>query len=299
MMDFDQQRSVPMIECLKKQAESVEPAGHQRWRFELNGGARVRGVAWQEKDWWFFRASLGRGGRLAARRLERMLCDNGDLGGGAKFGLGEGRSQVMLSAEIPWEADEDADPAGWIGEVCSGFRQAARRFADGKAPAAAPPETDETADPQSATKQAAEFDLADLCVQADWPFTRRASGQIAVELEVRDGFHQAFHSRDGGRHRLWVELGHFGSDHRACRKAVHVLLLWASGVVRMARAAAAAADAGLEYRWEVLLGEAPNAWQLRHALSALSVACRLTAREVQVLEDESIAREFLSVRGIA
>lgn len=299
MMDFDQECNTPLAEWLRKHAESVEPAGRQRWQFELNGGARVRGVAWQEKDWLLFQASLGRTRRLTARRLEQMLRDNGDLSGGAKFGLGEARSRVMLSAEIPWEADDEANLCGRVGQVCSGFRQAARRFADGKAPAAAQPEADEIADHESATEQAADFDLADLCEQAGWPFARRASGQIAVELEVRDGFHQAFHSREGSTHRLRVELGRFGSDRRNCRKAVHALLLSASGVVRMARAAAAPADGGLEYRWEVLLGEEPNAWELRRALSALSVACRLTAREVQALEDESIARDFLSVRGIA
>ena len=34
-----------------------------------------------------------------------------------------------------------------------------------------------------------------------------------------------------------------------------------------------------------------------HALSALSMACRLCAREVKALEDETLAQEFVRVRG--
>ena len=307
MIDLEQACHTAITDSLGKHAECVEPAGHQRWRFKLNGGANLDGVVQRENDWLLFEAPLGRGGRqLTARRLGQMLRDNAGLAGGAKCGLGEDPRQVTLSAEIPWDADAEGDLGGRIGQVCAGFRQAAHRYAEGKARAADPQANDEPADEPAddhpadpaAAGPATDLDLAGLCEQAGWPYTRRANGQVTVPLEIRDAFHQALHSREGAVNRLSIPLAHPPSGRRTCRKAIEVLLLSACRLVRMARAVASAADGGPEYRWEVALGEEPGPEELRHALSALSVACRLTAREVQALEEEHLAEEYLRVRGI-
>ena len=50
-------------------------------------------------------------------------------------------------------------------------------------------------------------------------------------------------------------------------------------------------------RFEVIFESPPTPGVLRHALSALSVACRLCGREAKALEAEGLAREYLSVRG--
>ena len=77
-----------------------------------------------------------------------------------------------------------------------------------------------------------------------------------------------------------------------------VLLLHASHFLRMVRAAARAAEAGTVYGWEVVLDPEAGAPELQHALAALSVACRLSAREVPALEqDDGLARRYLTLRG--
>jgi hypothetical protein len=82
--------------------------------------------------------------------------------------------------------------------------------------------------------------------------------------------------------------------------ATELLLLWASRAVRMARATATTTDDGTtQYCWEVLLGSAPTSRELDHALTALSVACRMSLREAQALQDKEIARVYLAMQGLA
>jgi hypothetical protein len=58
--------------------------------------------------------------------------------------------------------------------------------------------------------------------------------------------------------------------------------------------ARAAVDGG-EVRFEVVFGSPPAAAELGHAFAALSVACRIAAREAAVLwSDARIARAYLA-----
>jgi hypothetical protein len=83
-----------------------------------------------------------------------------------------------------------------------------------------------------------------------------------------------------------------GAVTAVCREAVGLLGIRTGGATRMARAVAEGAD-GLRY--EVVLGERPSPAELGHAFAALSVACRIAAREAAVLRrDEAVARAYVA-----
>ncbi len=127
----------------------------------------------------------------------------------------------------------------------------------------------------------------------------RAGDQVAIELDVPDAFCQALVQPKGeGGLRLRVELATVPSACTTGRHAASALLLHASHLVRMARATARTAEGAIVYGWEISLDRVARAREVQHALAALSVACRLCAREIQLLgQDESLARKFLVVRG--
>jgi hypothetical protein len=141
--------------------------------------------------------------------------------------------------------------------------------------------------------------LADLCQAAGWSAEVRAAGQVAVALEVGGEFHQARAAQlADGTVRLRVDFESEASLPAVCRAATERLLLEASHLLRLVRATAGMVDSLARYRWESLWKEMPSSRQLHHALSALSLACQLTARETAALAEPRVARRYLDQRGL-
>jgi len=115
-----------------------------------------------------------------------------------------------------------------------------------------------------------------------------------VTLETGLEFHQAVLTVDGSALRISVPLTTDGASRPAvCHTAVAALALRASAVVRVARAAAV----NTELCFEVVLADAPAATEVGHALAALSVACRMSARATGVLaDDEVVAGRYLTLQ---
>ena len=78
------------------------------------------------------------------------------------------------------------------------------------------------------------------------------------------------------------------------RRAIAILLLTASGIVRHARAAVSDTAEEAVLGFEAAFASRPCAVEMGHALSALWVACELVGREVRVLEDDRVARHYLA-----
>jgi len=139
------------------------------------------------------------------------------------------------------------------------------------------------------------LDLAALCAAARWPFNARDDGTLAAPLEVNGAFQQATVAANADDGVLvWTSiLGGDAVGPGACRDALGLLLLRACGVFRMVRAAVeVASDAA---RFEVVLGPRPTSEELARALSALSVAWRLAAREARVVStDVGVAQAYLA-----
>ncbi len=303
MMYVDYSSSVlPVVEWLTRYTAAVERTDQDRWQFRLNSGLELVGTAVWEQNWlrmWTQLNGEGVGPPLSAGLLRGMLLQNAALPGGVKFCLGEKTSDAVLSVEIPMnEEEESIGVERWIGEAMAGFAQGALKWSILTArPAESALAT--VAERRATIDPTAEKRLGELCERAGWSCTTRANGQVAIRLDVRDAFCQALlASKVGKMWRLRVSLGMAISTEGKVPEAVHLLLLSASRLVRLARASAAPAGDAVEYRWEAVLPADYDAQMLGHALGSLSVACQLTARELQAMEDQEIAQEYLALRGI-
>jgi len=287
------QCAAALDESLRHHACSAEPCGIGRWRFDVGDDDRLPARAWIAGEWLRIQTvadAAGRG-RLDARGIQQMLQANAALEGGVKFALDDGANRGLLVAEILL-SDDPADLAGRVRRACAGLRRGAAALFGRNLPA-------QTASPLPSPTPPC-IDVPRLCSEAGWRPAARPDGRAVVPLEVPDLYLQATVGpcEQGG---LQVEVALESVDGAAslCRRAVHVLLLSACRTVRMARAVARLRDGEaeeLDCGWEVVLDDTPGASGLGHALAALSVACRLCAREVIALHDETIARKYLVIR---
>jgi hypothetical protein len=137
----------------------------------------------------------------------------------------------------------------------------------------------------------------ELCEQTGWAYSERRSGQLAITLDVPDQFIQATAYLVNGREfRLAATLEVPPGLSCASRHAIATFLLTATRMIRLARASIMNDRVSCDHRWEVAWDEIPTTRQFHCGLSALSVACHMTVREVQALCDDSIARAYLRLR---
>jgi hypothetical protein len=153
---------------------------------------------------------------------------------------------------------------------------------------------------------------------AGWPFEERGGGRLAVRLDVPHGVYKALvDTRSEHEVRVAAQMARFESLTSVQREAVATFLLQANAWIRFARAAAQvtahgnhgespgredplkafSSDPAATAICEVCFANLPLANEIEHALSALSVACSLCARELDALRDPQTARVFLNVQG--
>jgi hypothetical protein len=240
-------------------------------------------------DGWSLRAPLALA-PLSAEQCWEALNWNHEFDGGAKLVLSADGRTPGLHAEFP--VDDGVDPEPLAREALSGLSGAARfirRRLAGQSDRQTRLPVKSDRDP---------CDLASLCSASAWPRHPRANG-FAMSLETADGFHQALVEQDS----RWgvvarVEQVVLAEWTEASRHASAQFLLHANGSIRFARAICwSPVDGQQALGFEVLLGWNVSAQQLSLALAALSVACRLCAREIGSLGEERIASAFLRLRG--
>jgi hypothetical protein len=281
-----------IVELLEEFGYAVPEDERRRWDARLSTVGSV--AARRDGPWFRARAALG--GTAADTVMPELPADvlvrQSQLAGGAKFTLADDPPRWFVSAEFPMD-EAQAEVAAKIGPLCEGFRQASGLFASlgrlGRSPLAGDPAADSPLDP----------DRRALCESVGWPLAQRAGSETAIELDVPGAyFAAAVRARGKNGLLLAVDLTVAQSSAEICRLAASVLLLHASHCVRMARATARTDGVATTYGWEVPLEGVAGEFELKHALSALSVACRLTAREVEaILQEQSLARSYLTLRG--
>jgi hypothetical protein len=137
--------------------------------------------------------------------------------------------------------------------------------------------------------------LRRVCEDIGWKFTERAAGKYVVDLEAQGEFFQATVEQRSVGALVSADVTRSNALSESSRHALAVLLLRAGAIVRMARPAIEEDESQIGARFEVAFGEQPRAFELAHALSALSVACSLCAREAKAMRDEIIAKEYLTI----
>lgn len=283
-------REVAIHESLKKCAPLVEADGQAKWNFILNNGSMLLVTAQADDDWLHLLAPLdAQATRVDAWQLLRL---NHQLASG-KFALLPGEDAAHLRAEIP--LDEEVDITRRLQEACAGFKAAAGSLHGEK--------MKEHARPfpvigSTETSQQKASELTRLCQEAGWQFTERSATKLAVDLEVGDGFYQAMiEERANGEVLVFVELARDESFGEWSRRAMGAMLLRASGIVRFTRAALSETDGHAAALFETMFPTMPCAVELDHALSALSIACRLCGHEVAAMKDEAVARNYVAAQG--
>jgi hypothetical protein len=272
--------------ALEKCATSVVRIADAQWLLSLTNGAELTVHAGVHDDWLILEGprvpGFGfRGGHASgepdAAGLWSLLRVNAALVGGAKCALEPDLSGTQVRAEVP--LDDDIDVARRITQACTGIKSAAARVHGSAAydsPVAAP---------------LTHAELEALCRATPWTCVVRKEC-VAVDLQVQGAFRALVTARPDGKIAASVDLNGRPADSSSpvCRAALAHFLLRINRVVRMARAAAA----GETPRLETVFADAPTAPELNHALAALSVACRMAAREAEVLACEvEAARAYL------
>jgi hypothetical protein len=165
-------------------------------------------------------------------------------------------------------------------------RDALQRLADGSSepPPAAPAPVDDAV-------------LAEMVRDLAWPFTTRASSRMAATLGVASRLCQAFLESCGDRGcRARVDLVRLPDVAPEVKSGLAVLLLTLGHAIRLVRPGAETRDGQTTLFIEVHIARDVTAPELNHALSALSVASRMVAREIDALTDPDVARTYLAAR---
>jgi hypothetical protein len=267
----------------------VTPVGPLRWSSSVPAWP-TRVSARLDGDWLLLESAL-------PEETERwtpwdLLRWNRSFAGPGKFALRpDGRPGIR--AELPLE-DPSVLPGrlrGWCADLASAARLLAGR--EGVARPVSPDAREAAGEGASALEL-----LGPTCAAAGWSFTERSASQLRVALDLPEGYHQAcIDLHPDGALRVSVELASFDHPSRISRRALGILLLGASGMVRLVRGALLAdGEAEATGLFEVRFTLPLAAGELHHALSALATAARLCGREVAALRCAPLAMTYLKVR---
>jgi hypothetical protein len=280
---------------LEKCGASINQTGRGRWELALVNGKSVSATAMLLDGWLILDAPVS--DRLERADLWRLLTLNASLVGLSKFVLMPDHRSVHIRCDISlaeeddeFEADLVSESATRLQEECARIKSALAQFHNEK------PGDKATSKPVSDRDGACTAEhLRRICDDVGWKFTERSAGKFVVDLEAQGGFFQALvEQRTVGAH-VSAEVARWDALAESSRHALAVLLLRAGALVRMARPAIEEHETQIGARFEVSFNTLPGASELAHALSALSVACSLCGREARAVQDEIIAREYLTI----
>ena len=135
-------------------------------------------------------------------------------------------------------------------------------------------------------------DLLALCSEAGWKTHSREEG-LAVELDVPGFFQEALITSTPKGIRVQTILLRDCLLDTQSRKAIKFLMHRLNAAVRLIRAGSSLNREQQTSVW--LEAEVPGRCgeELLHVLQALSVACRISVAEIDVLQDRAVAEVYL------
>jgi hypothetical protein len=284
MMYDDQETTAAVIQAaLKRHASKVTEVGPGAWGFQLSNGARRNGTARAQSGWLTLDMAVPT--RATPYDPWALLQRNAHIGAGVKFALAAVGRTPRLFGELPLDGDEPAQLDQHVGALLARVKDASANLRRTKAQAERP---------GRAAPEVPPVPVAQRVEEAGWPFTDRLEGRVAVELEGQRRFVQAevAPTAEGGVSASAPLTDGEAPPAGASREALAVLLLRISAAVRLVRAAAIERpEGGVVTRLETVLPPNCGAEHVHHALSALSVACRLCVLEAELLHDDAVVAE--------
>ena len=284
----------PLLVALNDAAGEIHQEGPCRWSFPAGPEENLRVTARIDQEWILMDGPVQAcedATGFEPERLWPLLHTNAALRGGAKFVIVGSPQSIRLRAEVP--AMREVDLAGRIQNVCLGFQDALACLRCEKADRSLV-----EAEPLRAAAPAdSDGHLQALCTEAGWACSGLPDGGVAVRMDVQEGFYQAtVRSGDRGSIDVWVELASQASWPSESWKALGIFLLQACGNLKTVRAAARNLDSGTATAgFQVFLDPPAGSELLGRAFTALSVACSLVGKEVKILREEVVGKEYLAM----
>jgi len=136
--------------------------------------------------------------------------------------------------------------------------------------------------------------LERCCEEAGWAGVRRNTGRWTVSLET-DPLQQATLTAFAHGVRLEIETADLGGASETCRGAAALLALEATSATRCVRASADPGSGAV--RLEMVWPGLPLADELNAGLGLLSAVVRMAGSSFNALQIESLAADYLSIRG--
>lgn len=280
---------------LERSEATITQTGRGRWELALVNGKSVSATAMLLDGWLSIDVPVS--DRTDHADLWKLLTLNASLVGLSKFVLLPDHRSLRLRCDIPLTEDDDefetdlvSGSTARVQEACVDIKSALARFHDEK------PGGSVKQKPASDKQKAARPEqLRRVCEDIGWKFTERAAGKYVVDLEAQGQFFQATVEQRSVGARVSTEVTRSNALSESSRHALAMLLLRGGALVRMARPAIEESESQIGARFEVVFSELPRAFELAHALSALSVACSLCAREAKAVQDDIIAKEYLTI----
>ncbi|HEV8599744.1 MAG TPA: hypothetical protein VGQ69_10320 [Gemmatimonadales bacterium] len=266
---------------LERWVTRVSRPGPAEWRFDLGNGKPFPVTAHREDGWLRLVAPAPLAFPEGEQAPWRTLRLNGLLQGPVRLVRHPRPTGLVLQAELPLE---DAQlVAARLEALCHALR-AASPVLCGKHSGELPLPAEQDAEADSA--------LLQLARERGWQLEQREDNRYSAELDAPGSLSQATLERRGGELRLGIEVLRSSSLSEDSQRAIELFLLRFTALVRMVRGAASEEPAPA-IRLEVRLPAAPSGTELELGFSALSLACRLGARELRGLADQLLARTYL------
>lgn len=275
-------------EALRELVDDVMSFGHGTWSFSLTNGTSLRGAGRLDEEWFMMDVGIQTKSKripMRAKRAWGLLRQNASLGGTMKTVVSP-EGFVELRGETP--ITEETDIRSWIGRACKGAGTGYKKILEGKNTVACV-----MSQPVTSTGKSKNMgdELGAICKEDGWTCADREDG-VAVELDVPRAFHQAILQETPEGVRAFTDILMCDALPDACRNAIAVFLVRVNGVVRMIRAIAEENQSQIIIRLESRL-DTYCASELLHLLKAMSVGCRICFDEVNALQNEAIAKEYL------
>jgi hypothetical protein len=283
---FEQRRSA-IVDMLSRCATAVTEASPLAWRLTGSDGAEAITARWEEP--WLLFETVANGAAPAPESDRRATTDASwellrrqeALPATCRYGQGSGAS-LRVFGEVAFE--DTADAGARCEEIVRGLEAARRRKPEFRSTAAPAPEA---------------TDLTRLCEEIGWSVNQRPDGRLVGSLPgVKPSPSAELSAADFGS-RLSTEITTLSELGEASRQALGEVLLRLGRFARFTRPTIHTHDDGSAVRLETRLPRPATAAELRHALTAITAAFGACAQEVNVLRDETIATEYLTVRGEA